>query len=217
MQAAHAAIIILHICAFYHHSNISKDIFRSAAEESRKHVVDSKVDEKLPLAIFSLDRTLLALENDGQWDEFIFGQGVAVLLSFSLMKRDKSSEMLSVHPLVHCWSREWMSKSEQQRMHETGSIILSCAISQRLSSYDYQIRRLIYPHIKANESYGSQMHLTKKYFDDKWNNFTFVIWEIGDWKHAEQLEVEVLDMRKKLFGPKHPDTLRTMGNLGCTY
>jgi GTPase SAR1 family protein len=40
-QAAHAAILILQICAFYHHSFISKDIFRSAAEKSREHVVDS--------------------------------------------------------------------------------------------------------------------------------------------------------------------------------
>ena len=30
-QVAHAAILILQICAFYHHSNISKDIFQSAA------------------------------------------------------------------------------------------------------------------------------------------------------------------------------------------
>ena len=30
-QAAKAAILILEICAFYHHSNISKDIFQSAA------------------------------------------------------------------------------------------------------------------------------------------------------------------------------------------
>jgi hypothetical protein len=45
-QAAHAAILILQICAFYHHSNISKDIFRSAAEESREYVVDSEVAKK---------------------------------------------------------------------------------------------------------------------------------------------------------------------------
>ena len=87
-QAAHAAILILQICAFYHHSNISKDIFRSAAEE---HGVDSKVVENMPQAMSSpLDRTLLALDNNGHWDEFMFGQGIAVLLSFSLMKRDKS-------------------------------------------------------------------------------------------------------------------------------
>ena len=213
-QPAHAAILILQICAFYHHSNISKDIFRSAAEE---HVVDSEVAENLPLAMSSLDRTLLALDTNGHWDEFIFGQGIAVLLSFSLMKRDKSSEMLSVHPLVHCWSREQISKSEQQRMYEMGSTILCCAISRRLSSYDYGLRRLIFPHITANESHGSQMGLTKKYYDDKWNNFIFVMSEIGDWKNAEQLEVQVLDMRKKMLGVEHLHTLISMGNLARIY
>ena len=65
-QAAHAAILILQICAFYHHSNISKDIFQSAAE-STKDVADSdsEVDENLPLAISSLDCTLLALNSNG--------------------------------------------------------------------------------------------------------------------------------------------------------
>ena len=215
-DAAHAAILILQICAFYHHSNIPKDIFRSAAEESREHV-DSEIAEKLPLAIPLLDHTLLAVDNNGHWDEFIFGHGISVLLSFSLMKRDQASEMFSVHPLVHCWSREQISKSEQQRMYEMGSIILCCAISRRLSSYDYGLRQLIFPHIKANESYGNQMSLTKKYYDDKWNNFIFVTQEIGDWKYAEQLGVQVLDMRKKLLGVEHPDTLISMGDLATTY
>jgi hypothetical protein len=64
-QAAQAAILILQICAFYHHSNISLKIFRSAAEKSRKHDVDSEVAEKLPHAITSLDYTLLALDING--------------------------------------------------------------------------------------------------------------------------------------------------------
>ena len=216
-QAANAAILILQICAFYHHSNISKDIFRSAAEESREHVVNSEVAENLPLAISSLDHTLLTLDNNGHWDEFIFGQGIAVLLSFSLMKKDQSSEMFSVHPLVHCWSREQISKTEQQRMYEMGGIILCCAISRKLSSYDYGLRRLIFPHIKANESHGSQMGLIKKYYDDKWRNFIFVMKEIGDWNHAEQLEVQVLEMRKKVLGAEHPYTIISMGNLATTY
>ena len=214
-QAAHAAILILQICAFYHHSNISKDIFRSAAEGSRKY--DSDIAEKLPLAMSSLDCTLLSLDNNGHWDEFVYGQGIAVLLSFSLMKRDKSSEMLSVHPLVHCWSREQISKSEQQRMYEMGGIILCCAIPPKLSSYDYGLRRLIYPHIKANELHGSQMGLTKKYYDDKWNSFIYVLEEIGDWKHAEQLRNQVLDMRKKLLGAEHPHTIISMSDLANAY
>ena len=215
-HASNAAILILQICAFYHHSNISKDIFRSAAEKSGEHIVDSE-DENLPLAKSSLDRYLLALDNNGHWDEFIFGQGIAVLLSFSLIKRDETSNMLSVHPLVHCWSREQISKSEQQRMYEMGSIILCCAISRGVSSYDYGLRQLIFPHIKANESHGSQMGLTKKYYDDKWNNFIYVMRENGDWKHAEQLGIQVFDMRKRLLGAEHPDTLKSMASLARMY
>ena len=216
-QAAKAAILILGICAFYHHSNISEDIFQSAAEESEKHVVDSKMAKNLPHAVNSLDRTLLALDNDGYWDEFIYRQGIAVLLSFSLIKRDKSLKMLSVHPLIHSWSREQMSKTEQQRMYEIGTIILSCAISRRLTSYDYGLRQLIFSHIKANESHGSDMGITKKYYDDKCNNFRFVMEEVGDWNNAEQLARQVLDMRKKLLGADHPDTLISMGDLANTY
>ena len=34
--------------------------------------------------------------------------------------------------------------------------------------------------------------------------------DMGDVKEAEKLEVQVLDIRKKLLGANHPDTLRTM-------
>ena len=216
-QAAKAAILILGICAFYHHSNISEDIFQSAAEESGKYVIDSEIAKKLPHAFNSLDYTLLALDSDGHWDEFIYRQGISVLLSFSLIKRDQSLKMLSVHPLIHCWSREKMSKTEQQRMYEIGTIILSCAISRRLTSYDYGLRQLIFSHIKANKLHGSEIGLNNQYYDDKWNNFRFVMEEIGDWNNAEQLAMEVLYMRKKLLGAKHSGTLESMGDLANTY
>ena len=127
----------------YHHSNISEDIFQSAAEESGKYVVNSEISKKLPHAFNSLDHTLLALDNNGHWDAYIYRQGISVLLSFSLIKRDQSLKMLSVHPLIHCWSREQMSKTDQQRMYEIGSIILSCAISKGLTSYDYRDRKSV--------------------------------------------------------------------------
>ena len=39
----------------------------------------------------------------------------------------------------------------------------------------------------------------------------------GRWEVAEQLEIRVIDMRKKLLGPEHPDTLRSMSSLATTY
>ena len=209
-QAAKAAILILGICAFYHHSNISEAIFQSAAEESVKYAIDRKIAKKLPHAVNSLDRTLLALDSNGHWDKFVYRQGIAVLLSFSLIKRDQSLKMLSVHPLIHSWSRERMSRTEQQRMYEIGTIILSCAISKSL-------RQSIFPHIKANELHSSEMGLIKQYYDDKCNNFRYVMENNGDVNNAEQLAMKVLNMRKKLLGPKHPKTLSIMRNLAMIY
>jgi tetratricopeptide (TPR) repeat protein len=216
-QAAQSAILILQICAFYHYSNISKEIFQSAAEEFRNHQVDHEVAEKLPQAITLLDHTLLALDNDGQWDEFVFGQGISVLLSFSLMRKENSSGMFSVHPLVHSWSQERMTKSEQQKMCQMASTILSCAIPWRFTSQDYALRRLIFTHIKANERHRIQTGLLEQYYDDKLSNFALVMQENGDWNTAEQLQNQIIEMRKKLLGPEHLCTLLSMGNLAGIY
>ena len=216
-QAAQAAILILQICAFYHHSNISKEIFRSAAEQPRKYTVNSEVAEKLPLAFTLLNCTLLASDNDGHWDDFHFGQGISVLLSFSLIKRAHSFEFFSVHPLVHSWSRGKISEHEQQRIWEMASIILSCAIPQEFKSQDYALRRLIFPHIKANGLYGHQMGYINQYYDDKFINFALVMEENGDWKNAEQLQVEAMSMRKKVLGTEHLYTLSSMADVARTY
>ena len=39
----------------------------------------------------------------------------------------------------------------------------------------------------------------------------------GKLNKAQQLNVQILDTKKKLLGAEHPDTLLTMGNLANTY
>jgi hypothetical protein len=39
----------------------------------------------------------------------------------------------------------------------------------------------------------------------------------GRWNEAEQLELEVMESRKKKLGPEHPDTLTSMANLAFTW
>ena len=41
--------------------------------------------------------------------------------------------------------------------------------------------------------------------------------DLGKWNEAEQLEVQVMDMNKKLLGAEHPHTLKSMANLSRTY
>ena len=39
----------------------------------------------------------------------------------------------------------------------------------------------------------------------------------GRWNEAEKLNVQVMNMRKKVLGAEHPDTLAIIGNLALTY
>jgi hypothetical protein len=39
----------------------------------------------------------------------------------------------------------------------------------------------------------------------------------GQWKEAEELEVQVMQTRKRVLGEEHPETLTTMRNLASTY
>jgi hypothetical protein len=169
---------------FFHHSNNFKEIFQSAAEELKNYDVNDEIVRKMPHAFTLLDHTLLALGNDGQWDEFIFGQGISVLLLFSLMRKEDSSNKLSIHPLVHDWSWERMMKSEQEKMCQMGSIMLSCAIPWRFTSQDFALQRLIFPHIKINELHKK----TLQYYDDKFRNFALVMKKNGYWNTAEVLQ-----------------------------
>jgi hypothetical protein len=38
----------------------------------------------------------------------------------------------------------------------------------------------------------------------------------GRWKEAEELEMQVMETRKKVLGQEHPDTLTSMNNLAFT-
>jgi Tetratricopeptide repeat len=39
----------------------------------------------------------------------------------------------------------------------------------------------------------------------------------GRWKEAEKLEAQVMEMRKRVLGEEHPDTLTSMNNLAFTW
>jgi hypothetical protein len=49
------------------------------------------------------------------------------------------------------------------------------------------------------------------------NNLASTYWKQGKSSEAEVLEVEVLEVRKKVLGPEHPNTSMSISNLASTY
>jgi len=49
------------------------------------------------------------------------------------------------------------------------------------------------------------------------NNLASTYADQGRWKEAEELFVQVMETRKRVFGVEHPSTLNSMNNLASTY
>ena len=49
------------------------------------------------------------------------------------------------------------------------------------------------------------------------NNLASTYWNLGRWQEVEELQVIVVEARKRVLGEKHPDTLLSMESLAITY
>jgi hypothetical protein len=61
-----------------------------------------------------------------------------------------------------------------------------------------------------------ELGMAKTYNDAEYSNFGLVFNESGYWTKAGELEIQVMETRRRVLGAEHPDTLASMGNLATT-
>ena len=214
VNAANSAMLLLKLFPFFHHEGITEEIFSYAA------LTENKVNSspKLPLASSLLDRRLLPLNESGTWDNFVFREGLRILLSFSLIKKGASDCVYTMHPLVHTWGRDRLALNERRECCLMAYVTLSCSLSFD-AGQPYGFQRTLVTHVRANMEYckseGGQNIVS--YMDDAYAKFGRLLWEQGYFKEAETLKNKVLDTRNRILGMDHPDTITAMANLTATY
>ena len=213
--AAQSAVTIHKYFAFLHHDGISEDIFKNAAENYRKRNIEGEKNFGLPLAVESLDSISLFLNKAGQWSRFQFQAGIQVLLSFSLIK--SSNKVYSIHPLVHTWSRDRISRPDVSSTYHLAAALLSCSIEpiEHVDNYVFCMQTI--PHIKACYTHARQLQVEKMYLDDECERFAFAFYRAHDWGEAEKIYTHMTERRVAKLGTDHPYTLQTMHNLAATY
>ena len=109
--------------------------------------------------------------------------------------------------------------SHEQR--QAGSLfargLLSSSINLVFVSEGYTFRRTLFPRMKAAHQHNSLLGILMAYDDERYTNYGLVFYEAGYWKEAEQLEVPVMETKKRVLGEEHPSTLTSMANLASTY
>lgn len=82
------------------------------------------------------------------WDVIMWRKALAVLFAFSLVTLEPSNQ-ISMHPLVHEWSRVRMSADQQSQAWKTAAATLARSAHPGITLAAQQQRRAMIPHIDA--------------------------------------------------------------------
>ena len=215
-KAAQSAMHILALFVFFHYDGIMKDIFSYAA--MHQHCCEHS-HSGLPVAISMLDCTLLPVNEAGTWDDFVFEEGLRVLLSFCLIRQGSSEGLYAVHPLIHAWGKDRMSLSERKKYCIIAYATLLSSLYGDFDMQPIEFRRALVTHVRENMKYMSIEGQNEggNYFDDAYERFGHLLFEQGYPSEALKLQQEILDMRSKALGEEHFQTIRIAGSLARTY
>jgi tetratricopeptide (TPR) repeat protein len=232
--AAVDATQILQIFAFLHFQQIPATIFRRAWSNLQNTLIPEpngpsrmfdfwfRSSQKDKHGTKTGNQNVPALLDQVTWDDRRLQDALAVLYDLSFIYYDNTKQMCWMHPMIRLWARSRLSLEEQKHWLEIATNLLAYSISPAYEPAGRDFRRSLIPHIAAclqtRQSAAQSLGFSSKIYQGPVaERFAAVYSEVGDWKKSRDINKKVLSIRKKEFGPEHPETLRCMVELGKVY
>ena len=201
-EAGADALELLQVFSFFHYTGISEEIFSRAHYALRNKRQSDWMRSHLP-------RTILR-RSHREWDIDGLRTAISVLLSFSLIYRDKEN-LISIHPLVHTWVRDQLGSADEETVWTQTTSTIALSIPWTFRTADYRVRQALVPHINTCLSFRSKGIF---YLEDigedcqtMASSIALVYSEAGERQKALQLTEQVVEVYKRTMGEEHPDTL----------
>ena len=128
-----------------------------------------------------------------------------------MINLDTETDVYSIHPLVHAWSRDRASPVERDEARVCALQILALAVgtSQLRTAEVLAFRRSLLPHVDVCRTADVEPDVAVQLYH--------VYIATGRWNVVEELLKLALDARRALLGNEHLDTVWVMAELVYTY
>jgi hypothetical protein len=212
-DAAKDAVKLLQMFSFLHHDGISEEMFHRAWTGLWDGEHSNWIKRHQLHILFSWLPSL-------QWEPQPFRKALSILSSFSLINRDKNG-LMSIHPLVHTWARDRLSRSDEEEIWISTVSTIAVSIPWTFQTADYLFRRALVPHVDACLRFYADgiFHLQAAGNEclNMAEKFALTYQENGRQQDALELLEGVATARKGTLGEEHPHTLASMHNLATCY
>ncbi|RYP64315.1 hypothetical protein DL771_008817 [Monosporascus sp. 5C6A] len=152
---------------------------------------------------------------DGSDASFDFEEDLNVLTSFSLVATDVDGHQFEMHRLVQFSTRKWLElQGELEGWREKYVRLMDDNFP--MGEYEnWKACRALFPHAEAAipyrpgggsilEAWASVLHKAARYAAEG----------VGNYQAAHKMEGGALEAREATLGAEHPDTLKSVSNLG---
>ncbi|CAE6467838.1 unnamed protein product [Rhizoctonia solani] len=203
---------LLWLVALMHHTGITIDIFRRAAEKINSHKPKFLTTALEASAIQQLQTFLCDfLDSNKSWDGLLFAATINEISSHSLLEYDAMNQTYRIHVLVQAWVHTVVAHDSDLAAECARTLLaLSIPLDESLESIVFRIN--IGPHIdkvllEACSAVGPNH--AEPLFQ--------VLRDRGQWTKSEVLNTGIQETVRKLLGNEHPVALQIMNNLALTY
>ena len=211
-EAGQDALELLQIFGFFHYESISEEIFSRTCYALQNKRQSDWILSHLPRIILR--------QSDREWDIDELRTAISVLLSFSLIYRDKEHR-ISIHPLVHSWVRDRLGVLDEETIWTQTISTIALSIPWAFQTADYRFRQSLVPHIDICLSFRSEGIFYLKDIGNDCQNMAsciaFVYGETGRVREALRLMERVAEVYKRILGEEHPKTLWSIHDLAISY
>ena len=201
-EAGQDALELLRMFSFLHYEGISEEIFCQAWR--RLH------NDRASDWMISHQLKMLLRQSDQEWIVYPLRAAISILRAFSLIYHDKNG-LISIHPLVHSWTRDQLSASDEDIVWRQTTTTIALSIPLTFETRDYRFRQSMMPHIDACLGFQEDGIFSLRHIGEDCQrmagDFALVYSEVGRRQEALQLTERVVEARKRTLGEEHPDTV----------
>ena len=141
---------------------------------------------------------------------------LGLLNAYSFITIQPGNCFITLHRLVYLATRNWMRKEEQFPVYIKKAADRLNETFPNNEHTNRQLWREYLPH--ALSLLGErEFHEQQEQYIDYMHDVGRCLYSDGRYNEAEELEVQVMETRKQVLGPEHPDTLTSMGSLASIY
>ncbi|KAL6832120.1 hypothetical protein V8C40DRAFT_163757 [Trichoderma camerunense] len=143
-------------------------------------------------------------------------EALGILKAFSFVTETSGS--FDMHRLVQLVTRKWLTSQGTISRFGTEALM---TVSEMYPSFEYKNRTKCAKYL-SHANAVLQLHELKSRDEEKaraslLHRVAFYFIDEGKWNQAEIFNIEATEIRRRLLGADHPDTLMSMNNLASTY